>query len=150
MSNQQGDVTLLQHSDGGEISVINGVVEMSGGLETSVYLALFGGNEDDQGRALNQFSWWGNAGEVTEKHYRSKTQNLLQSLPAISVNLRRVEDAAQSDLAYLINLKIASSVDVFASIPAVNEFNVSVTIRAEGKEIEFNFTENWTRLQIDV
>ena len=49
MDIQQGDVKLIQTNDDGDINIINGVTEMSGGLETTVYLALFGGNEDDNG-----------------------------------------------------------------------------------------------------
>lgn len=143
MSTQQGDVKLFQTIDGGNISVVNGVTEMSGGLETSVYLALFGGNENDNGTQDNQFSWWGNKGETVEKQYRSRTQYLLRSLPLISSNLSVLEDAALLDLAYLTELNIASSVVVVVTIPALNSININIKIHAEGIETEFNFTENW-------
>ena len=88
---QQGDVSLRQTDDGGEITVVNGVVEMSGGLETAVYLSLFGGNEDDDGRADNPQTWWGNLAEnEPERQYRSETQHLLQALPATTGTLIRV------------------------------------------------------------
>ena len=51
---QQGDVLLFQTVDDGEINIENGVVEMSGGLETAAYLSLYGGNEDDDGREARQ------------------------------------------------------------------------------------------------
>lgn len=140
---QQGDVKLIQTVDGGEISIVNGVTEMSGGLETSVYLALFGGNEDDDGSNDNVFSWWGNKGKVLAEQYHSKTQYLLQSLPATSSNLLLLEDAVLLDLAYLTDLNIASSVEVTISIPTVNAVNIKIIIEAEGIETEFNFTENW-------
>ncbi len=143
MSEQQGDVKLVQTVDAGEVNIVNGVIEMSGGLETSVYLALFGGNEDDDGHNDNIFSWWGNKEETIEKQYRSKTQHLLQSLPLTSSNLLRIEDAVISDLAYLIDLKIASSVNVVVMIPALNSININIVIQADGIETEFNFTENW-------
>jgi len=57
---QQGDVKLFQTTDDGDIYVVNGIVEMSGGLETSAYLSLFGGNEDDDGSDGSPFSWWAN------------------------------------------------------------------------------------------
>lgn len=143
MSGQQGDVKLFQTVDGGDINVVNGVVDMSGGLETTVYLALFGGNEDDDGSKDNIHSWWGNKEEITEKQYHSRTQYLLKSLPVTSNNLVHIEDAVVLDLAYLIDLKIASSVDVVVIIPALNSININVSIIANGVESEFNFTENW-------
>ena len=48
--NQHGDVLLYHTPDGGEIEMVNGLVTMSGGLETMAYLCLFGGNEEDDGR----------------------------------------------------------------------------------------------------
>jgi len=143
---QQGDVKLFQTDDGGDISVIDGIVEMSGGLETSVYLALFGGNENDNGAQLSADKWWGNNSEVSERQYVSKTQFLLQSIPVNSANLRRLEDAAKNDLKYLLDLKIASSVEVFASLPSINYVNLNVKIQAQGIESEFNFTENLKQL----
>lgn len=141
---QQGDVLLFQIDDDGEIIVENGLVEMSGGLETMAYLALFGGNEDDDGRADNSSNWWGNIGEIDPaKQYRSETQNLLQSLPATTGNLRRIEDAAGRDLAVFIEKKIASSVIVIASIPGINRVKIAIKINANGVETSFNFVENW-------
>lgn len=141
---QQGDVVLYQTSDGGEINVADGFVEMSGGLETAAYLSLFGGNEDDDGRKNNAFSWWGNLGETDPaRKYRSETQNLLQSLPATTGNLRRVEDAARSDLAWLIQHGIAASIDVLVTVPDVNKIKLIITIEADGEASRIAFLENW-------
>lgn len=141
---QQGDVILYQTPDGGEINIDRGLVEMSGGLETAAYLSLFGGNEDDDGRELNPFNWWGNIAETqTDRQYRSETQNLVEALPATSNNLNRIQDAATRDLEWFIESRIASSVTVVATIPAVNTVKVVVTIEANGLESRFEFVENW-------
>ncbi len=141
---QQGDVVLFQTDDDGEITVIGGIVEMSGGLETSAYLALFGGNEDDDGRAENTANWWGNIDEgETAKQYRSETQNLLQAIPAVPANLLRIEDAATRDLSYFLEENIASSVTVSASMPGINRIRIIIDIEANGQESQFEFTENW-------
>lgn len=141
---QQGDVSLFQTNDDGEIEVVNGVVTMSGGLETAAYLSLFGGNEDDDGRKDNPKTWWGNLLEINPtKKYVSETQHLLQSIPAVSANLRKIEDAAKKDLNWFLTNNIASSVTVLASIPDVNRITLTVNIDAEGEESEFEFTENW-------
>ena len=134
---QQGDVLLSQTVDDGEINIENGLVEMSGGLETAAYLSMFGGDED-----LGE--WWGNLEETEPaRKYRSETQNLLQSIPATSGNLRRIEQAATRDLAWFLEVKAASSVEVSASIPSINHVSITVVIEAEGVQSEFNFVENW-------
>ena len=141
---QQGDVKLFQTVDDGEITVVDGVVEMSGGLETSVYLSMFGGNEDDTGSDGNPHTWWGNLDETGPvRQYRSETQNLLQSLPATTGNLRRVEDAANRDVAWMLEIGVASSITILASLPRLNVIQIDVQIQAVGEESQFTFVENW-------
>jgi len=141
---QQGDVKLFQTLDDGEITVENGLVSMDGGLETSVYLSLFGGNESDDVSSASVKSWWANSDENDPaKQYRSETQNLLQSLPVTSFNLRRIEDAAVRDLSWFIEKKTASSLSVSASIPALNRIKLEINLEAMGLESDFTFVENW-------
>ena len=144
MTEQQGDVSLFQTDDDGNIEVEGGVVKMSGGLETSVYLSLFGGNEDDDGRVDNQANWWANIDEVDPaREYHSETQNLLKALAASSGNLRRIEDAANRDLSWFITNKVSSTVNVVASIPGINRIKLTIDIGAQGEETSFEFVENW-------
>jgi len=141
---QQGDVLLFQTDDNGEINVEGGLVEMSGGLETAAYLSLFGGNEDDDGLSENGFTYWGNLDEIDPaQQYRSETQHLLQSIPATTGNLRRIEDAANRDLAWFIEKKVASSVTIAVSIPGLNKIKILINIDALGEESSFEFVENW-------
>ncbi len=130
---QQGDVVLCQTNDDGEISVVGGIVEMSGGLSTAVYLSLFGGAD-----------WWGNIDEnIAERKYQSETQALLQGIPASSANLLRIEDAALRDLQWMLDVGAASAVRAVASVPALNQVKIIVDIEAIGDESHFEFTENW-------
>lgn len=141
---QQGDVSLFQTNDGGEITVENGIVQMSGCFVTAAYLSLFGGNEDDDGSSKNANNWWGNLDENDSSlQYRSETQNLLQALTATTGNLQRIEDAVNRDLAWFIDKKIASSITVLVTMPAINTIDINVSIVADGVESSFNFTENW-------
>lgn len=141
--NQQGDVVLFQTVDDGNIVVTDGIVTMSGGLETAAYLSLFGGNEDDDGSMGAAFSWWGNVDAQEIEQYRSETQHLLDSLPPSSGNLVRIEDAARRDLAWFVTARVASSVTVNASIPGLNRVKLVVGIEAFGEESQFEFVENW-------
>lgn len=141
---QQGDVLLCQTNDDGEIEVVDGLVTMTGTFTTAAYLALFGGNEDDNGQQGNSMTWWGNLSEnEPSRKYVSETQNLLQSIPPTSNNLLRIEDAAKRDLNFFITENIASSVEVSASLSGVNQVKIIIDISAEGEESSFEFTENW-------
>jgi len=144
LNTQQGDVTLFQTPDDGDISVDNGLVVMSGGLETAAYLALFGGNDRDSGGDDDPRTWWGNTQENNpSRQYRSETQFLLNTAPAIPANLKRVEDAALRDLSFFLEDNIASSVEVVASMPGLNKINLTVDIIAFGEESRFEYVENW-------
>lgn len=141
---QQGDVRLYQILDDGDIIIENGIAEMNGGLATAAYLSLFGGNEDDNGRPDNSSTWWGNFIEPDlSRRYVSELQHLMQTLPLITGNLRRIEDAALRDLRWFLTEQIASSVEVEAFIPDVNRVDITVRIEADGREVTFQFTENW-------
>jgi phage gp46-like protein len=141
---QQGDISLFQTDDGGDITALDGIVTMGGGLETAVYLSLFGGNEDDDGRQDSPADWWGNIDETDPaREYHSETQHLLRSLPATTGNLRRLEDAARRDLSWLESDSVASSVTVSASIPGVNKIKLEIDIEAIGEESSFEYVENW-------
>lgn len=137
---QQGDVLLYQTVDDGDIIVSGGLIQMTGGLDTAVYLSLFGGNESDDGIADNPLQWWGNIGETeTAKQYRSETQNLLRSIPATTNNLQRIRDAVGRDLAWLSSEGVARELDITIGIPALNK--VSITVDVDG--FGFEFIENW-------
>lgn len=144
IDNQQGDVKLFQTIDDGEIDITDGIAAMDSGLATAAYLAMFGGNEEDNGIGDNKFQWWGNLDETEpSKKYRSQTQFLLKSIPAISSNLLRIEEAVKSDLDFFIEINASNEVKVEVTIPGLNKVNISGSIIAEGVEESFSFTENW-------
>lgn len=135
------DVLLRQSNDGGEITLEGGLLLLSEGLETAVYLSLFGGNEDDPGDGDTTLQWWGNLLDTEpERAYRSETQYLLASLPAIPANLRRIEQAAARDLKWMLDTKNAQSVSVEATIPSLNRVRLGVSIvTATDQRLELSF-----------
>ena len=144
---QQGDIFLFQTNNDGEVNVVNGIIEMSSGLDTAAYLSLFGGNEDCSRRDVCPFSWWGNFSEDDKaKKYISETQYLLKTIPAITANLLRIEEAARRDLNWFLENKIASSVTVIVTIPALNSIKINIVIEANGIESIFEFVENWKHI----
>lgn len=139
------DVLLFHTVDGGEIEILGGQPTMSDGLATSAYLSLFGGNEDDA--VLDgtlHLSWWGNFDELeAARQYRSQTQHLLRALPARAANLRRVEDAAKADLAWMLE-EVASRVSCSASMPGRNQLSLDVEVEVRtGTKYRWSFTSVW-------
>ena len=137
------DVRHYQTDNGGEIDMVAGQFVMDDGLEAAVYLSLFGGNDDDSGlEADDPKQWWANLAEPDlARRYRSETQFLVQSLPLVPANLLRIQDAAGRDLAWMIDT-IASSVEVSASIPAVNKVKIDVSIVVDDARYDFAFTRS--------
>lgn len=134
------DVFLYQTANDGEIDIDQGDVLMTGGLETAVYLSLFGGNFRDDGTTSNPKQWWGNA-DVNEPQEKqtSRFQYFVNSSPATSANLRKAEDLAEADLAWL---KREYDIQINATIPSFNKIKITVSITSE----TFEFLEDWATL----
>ena len=137
------DVLLFQSDDGGNVRFENGQAVPADGLETTVYLSLFGGNERDSGGTDGEeLQWWGNLiEEEDDRKYRSETQYLLRSIPAITGNLVRIQDAVERDLAWLS--VIASEVSVSVTMPGVNSVRIEINVTIDDREFNYVFSEAW-------
>lgn len=134
------DIALTLLPDGGDVTCVNGVLALGDGLESAVLLSLFGGNEDDSGSDGDESKmWWGSIDEPTlANRYRSETQNLIRALPATPANMKRVEDAALRDLAWML-AGTADSVDVSVTIPSLNHFNITIAISIRDQVFKQSF-----------
>ena len=134
------DVRLYDTLDGGEIDCTAGQLVMSDGLETVVFLSLFGGNLHDSGLAADDAKqFWGNLIESDpDARYRGQLQALLNSSPLTPANLNSFQDAATSDLAWMVP-SIAQSVVVNASMPALDTIQFDATIVIDGTKYPFQF-----------
>lgn len=147
MSAYEGDVLIYSTEDGGEINFNDGVIEMTGGFESIVYLLLFGGNREDDGtKATEKKQWWGNLLESNnpERKLTSRFQNLLFGLPATPANLKRLQAAAEQDLSVLTSEKICDKIDIELYISAKNRIAGEIILwKNEQKLYETKFEENW-------
>ena len=93
------DVLLFQTTDDGDVTT---GLDTTQGIETALYLSLFGGNRDDDGSQDGDKGWWGNLIETDENaKLVSETAYLLGTIPATAYNLNRLVAAAGRDLAWL-------------------------------------------------
>lgn len=124
------DAYIFDTYDGGEITAD---LEIRDGLESSAYLSLFGGNIEDDGLQKATRSWWGNLGENEEARiYRATTAHLLAVLPPTTSNLRRIEDAAKRDLAWMTDFNLSNKIQATASMPGRNQVHLKVSIEGLG------------------
>ena len=138
------DVYLFNTDDGGEIDIIDGVVTLTDSARVAIYLSLFGGNVDDNGQDDSVRQWWGNYDEQdVAKKQRSTFQNLFNTVPAIPINLQRIQDAAVFDLAWLTEGGFADSVEVVCTIPGLNRVRVQITIVAQDGKTDMVLSEDW-------
>lgn len=139
------DVRLYSTPNGGEINCVNGMLELGDGLETAVYLSLFGGNDHDSGlEGTKHLQWWGNLSEQDpNRRYRSETQYLLRSIPAVTGNIRRIQDAVTTDLAWMTETGLAKSISVSVSMPGVNQVSISIVAIINDQQFPLRFAAPW-------
>lgn len=138
------DILLEQTPDGGDIEYTGGELRTTSGIETTVYLCLFGGNYDDDGSAASRKGWWGNRDEPDPAaHYRSETQYLLGTIPPVTGNLIRLAAAAKRDTMALVTGGIAVSIEATARLVAVNRVKIVVTVTRAGGAETLEYQEAW-------
>lgn len=125
------DVWMYQTFDDGNVYVLEGDLYRTDGLETAVYLSLYGGNPDDNGTEGNRLGWWGNDGqEDPARQMVSRFQNMLEGAPLTSGNILRFEDAAAADLAWLEAL----GYDVLVSGQITGKDRLKMTINIDDEQ----------------
>lgn len=143
------DIKHFQSLDGGNVAIPdNDDVQLTGGFETAFYYSLFGGDERDDGREGNQYNLWMNFMEDDIAYqYRSKTQYLLQSLPLVSGNIRKIEDAVKYDLKPIIDSGAITDLAVSVTIAGNRRVNINIQAYADGTKINIDFLANWQAME---
>jgi phage gp46-like protein len=140
------DVRLFQTDNDGDIELDASGIITSQGLESAVYLSLFGGNEGDDGSdATASLQWWGNRldPDNTDRQYRSQTQAvLLGGMPMTSSTLQGLRVALANDLAWLVP-SIADAVEIEVSVTAPKRVRILVEVTASDKTYPFEFPQEW-------
>jgi len=143
------DVRLFQTGDGGNLEIpTNQDVQLTGGFETDFYLSLFGGNQDDNGSIGSKKSWWGNLLDSNPAfQFRSRTQNLLVSLPLVSGNIRKIEDSVKNDLKSYVDSGAITELNIAVSIKYPRRVEIVITALANGISINITFLANWQAME---
>lgn len=119
------DVLLFQTDNDGDIAATSAGVELTDGLQTAVYLSMFGGNEDAQ-------PWWGDLSENDPANtYPARTAKAINAAIVTPSRMLPIKDAVLSDLSWVVAGGYAQAVDVDVTIPSVNAVKISVNIDGE-------------------
>jgi len=136
----EGDLLLQDTPDGGDIRIEKGLIASDQTFSTAVYLSLFGGNKEDNGRVKNRKTWWGNTLRGVNENRRlvSRFQAVIFGLPMTTRNILDAEEAARLDLDWIITGKIADEVLTNGRAVSRNRFSLTVQINANGETVYDN------------
>jgi phage gp46-like protein len=141
----------------GDFAIINGKIATDFTLATPVYFSLFGGNfEADtpiqrRPNGAENKDWWGNLFEVRnpENRFNSKFERAAYTTPILSGTLRSFEQAAESDLSWMVEQNIAASVAAMVTIAAINELKIVIDIiKPDGTTENFSYLFNITKQEV--
>jgi len=148
MSDFQGDVLLFSSGDGGEIELDeNNFIVNDESFETSIYLTLFGGNKKDDGTpSKRKYAYWGNLLEKNnpERRLISRTQNILEGLPATSENLLKVKEAIKLDMKWYFEEAIIDNLEIITTIPEKNKIYIELRgMKNKNTIFDLKYKKNW-------
>lgn len=127
------DIALIWNGvAGADIAVAGGDLVTDDGLRTAIYISLFTdrvANDDDPLPAgADRRGWWGDALAATPGDRIGSRLWLLRREKQLVSVLRRAETYAAEALAWLLEDRIAATVDVVATNPASGVLALAVTI----------------------
>ena len=130
---QDGDVLLFQTLNAGNISITDGIVQMTQGLETAVYLSLF-----------SPADWFCNeAAETPEERLSSETEAIINNKPQSSKNYQLLVQAIEADLKWLIDNGNANSIEASVSSDGLNRVIIGITIEQDSSSTNISVPVEW-------
>lgn len=139
------DALLFYTADGGDVELNNGQIRLSHGLYTAWLLAIAGGNDEDSGDdAEDRRQWWGNFTESDpQRHYRSRTQNVLRGMPATTGNLKALREAVRADTQTLVDDGTITEFSVRVQMVAQKRVKITAQLVANGEQYGFEYEDAW-------
>ncbi len=131
-----GDIAFILTPDGGQIIYTGGQPLMDpGGLENAVTISLF-----------TALGYWANALNENDpdKQIGSDFEERVKPKAITTVYLRDVEDAARDALQWMINQKIAQTIEAVTIWPELNTVNLEILITMpDGETVTVRYELNW-------
>jgi len=134
------DIYLKPREIGQDILLINGLPQLTGGLDNMVYILLITG------------SWWGNNTVNTISQLTSLIPQIMNTQPVTNKTRLDIISEAQRVLQVMVTEGIADSIEVDAEIPNRGTIYLSVKVN-EPEEIagqDFIYALNWDEQRITI
>lgn len=114
------DLRMLDTGNGGDLIRLGEDLATTSGLETAVYLSLFGGAD-----------WWANAlTDDRQERYQSRTEQTLREVALNSAGRIRIEQAVLEDLAWCNDIP-GSKPAVAVAIAGPDRATITITIAGQ-------------------
>ena len=131
---QSGDLRLIPSIDGARVDFSGGQPLMDQGLETAVYISLFG------------VDYWGNALEEPGIQLQSRIPEIVARSTVSNRARLEIEQAATDSLAWMLTEGVAAGVQASAIITGVSTVELTVTIEQPSAPREvLRYQINWQR-----
>jgi hypothetical protein len=126
------DILLFESGNGGEISLLNGDIEMTDSLANQSYLSHFGGNVEastngEEIEGEERKDWWGNIffQNDSTSQMNSELERTLNNTALNSVGRLQIEQSAKSDLEFLSDI---AKTDSKATIDGIDKIKIHDSI----------------------
>ena len=134
------DIYLKPTESGPDIKLVNGLPQLTGGLDNMIYILLMTG------------SWWGNTTVNTDNQLTSSIPKIMTSGMLTNQTRLNVISEAQRVLEILLTLGIAETVTVTGEIPNRGTLYLSVKVDEPNRDLTSNFIYalNWDEQKITI
>lgn len=134
------DIYIKPRENGQDLLLINGLPQLTGGLDNMVYILLMTGG------------WWGNATVNTEAQLSSSIPKIMASGVLTNQTRLNIIKEAERVLQVMVSEGIADSVEIDAEIPKRGTLYLSVKVN-EPNQIagqDFIYALNWDEQRITI
>ena len=132
------DIYLKTTNGIADMVIVNGLPQLTDGLDNSVYLSLF------------MPAWWGNDISDDDQKYESEIPVIMAEQSLTNQARLDIIEAAKKALDWMVEKGIATSRDARAEIPEVGRLNLAVTITEPEQDDPsvFAYSLNWDAQEI--
>ena len=118
--------------------IVNGLPQLTDGLDNAVYLSLF------------MVDWWGNDSSDNDQKYGSEIRRIIAEQTLTNQTRLDMIEAAKNSLTWMLDLGIATAIDARAEIPEVGKLYLAIRITEPEHDdpSTFSYSLNWDAQEI--
>ena len=134
------DIYLKTTTGIADMVIINGLPQLTDGLDNTVYLSLF------------MPDFWGNSISEDDEKYDAEIPRIMSEQTLTNQTRLDIIEAGKNSLKWMIDKGIASAIDVRAEIPEIGTLYLAVTITEPEQDdpSTFAYGLNWDAQEITI